>query len=504
VATAVAKAVPGQVIALRAGTYHEALTIPVSKSGVIIQAYPREAVWFDGTSVVTGWTHTGSAWVHSGWNAQFDHSGSFTAGQTSPWSFVGPQNPMAAWPDGVWLDGRQLTQVGSAGAVQAGTFYVDYSSHTLVVGSDPSGHDVRASDLDRAFLVLAPNVTLQGFGVRRYATSLPRLGTVRLQGGDGTVRDLVVTENATQGISFRGSGNLADHITSIANGMVGIHANVSDRLTIRNSVLDDNNVQQFNTSPSAAGVKITCSRGLTIVNNEFADNNANGLWLDMADVGFVIANNTFRNNHIAAQLELSDTGIFANNAVEGGKYGAYIYDTGNVKVFNNSFTGNPVGSVFMSQDARRQSDPSDYAVAGDKRYPMGDPTDPWLLRNINVANNLFIRSSSGGMFQVYALDKATNIPADNMNLRISGNEFTYRDSSSQPTMVGWGGGDDKTVTRYETPAALSAAKNSSWTNIQDGGATLAKVAKQDVPTPLPSDVAAAVGQATGTQYIGPF
>jgi len=504
VAAAVAKAAPGQVIALRAGTYHE--TVAISKNGITIQAYPKEAVWFDGTAQISGWTPSGTTWVHAGWNAQFGHSESFTAGQSSPygWTFVGSQNPMAAWPDAVWLDGQQLTQVGSASAVKAGTFYVDYGSHTLVVGSNPSGHDVRASDLDQAFKVLAQGVTLQGFGVRRYATSLPELGTVRMQGGNNTVRDLVVTENATQGISFRDSNNLVDHVTSTDNGMVGVHANQADHLTIRNSVIDANNAQRFNAAPCAAGVKITRSRNLTIVNNEFADNLANGLWFDMADVGFVVANNTFRDNLTGAELELADTGIVANNVFDGGTYGLYIYDTGNVKVFNNSFTNNAVGSIFMSQDARRQSNSNDYNSMGDKRYPMGDPTDPWLLRNINVANNLFIRSSHGGMFEVYALDKATNIPADKMNLRISGNEFTYRDTSAQPSMVGWGGGDNKTVIRYETPDALAAAKNSSWTNIQDGAGGVARLAKQDVPTPLPSDVATAVGQVTGALHIGPF
>lgn len=510
VGAAVSKASSGQTIVLRGGTYHEAVSVPASEQRLTVQAYPKEAVWFDGTSDVSGWSKSGSAWVHSGWTAQFDHSPSFTKGQSGPngWEFVGPQNPMAAWPDAVWIDGAQLTQVGSAGQVKAGTFFVDYAQHTLSVGSDPNGHDVRASDLGQAFNVLAKGVTLQGFGVRRYATSLPSLGTVRLLGGASSVRDLVVTENATQGISLREAGNVVDHVTANSNGMVGVHANLADDLAIRNSVLDSNNAQGFNAEPSAAGVKLTRCRNIAISNNEFARNKAVGLWFDMADVGFKIVNNTFRDNEIGSQLELADTGIVANNVFDGGKYGLYVYDAGNVKVFNNSFANNPVGSVFMSQDARRQSNPSDYNTMGDKRYPRGDQTDPWLLRNVDIANNLFQRSSSPGMFQVYALDKSTNIAADKMNLTISGNKFTHRDTSSQPTMVGWGGGDNKTVTKYEMPAALAAAKNSAWVNVQDGttGSSQGKssTSEDQVATPLPSDVGSAIGKPAGTKHIGPF
>lgn len=509
VGAAVSRAAPGQTIVLRGGTYHEFVTVPAAKSGITIQAYPHEGVWFDGTSPVSTWTRSGSTWVHAGWTTQFDHSESFTAGQSNPhgWAFVGPQNPMAAWPDGVWIDGKPLTQVGSAAQVAAGTFYVDYGSQQLLVGSDPGGHSVRASDISRAFLILAPGVTLQGFGVQHYATALPALGTVHAQAGGTTIRDMIVTENATQAITFSsGAGNLVDHVSATLNGMVGVGGNVADNLTIRNSVLSGNNEQRFNPSPSAAGSKITRSRHLTIVNNDFVDNQANGLWFDQSDVGFTIANNTFSGNAIAMQLELADTGIVANNVFDGGKYGAFIFDTGNVQIYNNSFIHHSVGAVFLSQDQRRQSDPTWYAINGDKRYPPGDPTNPWLLRNVTVANNVFLRAPEGGMFQVYALDRKTNIPVDRMNVTINGNQFTYRDVRAQPTMVGWGGGDSVTVTRYETPAALSAAKNRAWQNLQETapGAGLVARSAPNVAVPLPSDVAAAIGVPAGTTHIGPF
>jgi parallel beta-helix repeat protein len=210
---------------------------------------------------------------------------------------------------------------------------------------------------------------------------------------------------------------------------------------------------------------------------------------------------------IGIDTEISDTGIIANNRVSGGTRGVFIYNTGNVKVFNNSFTGQSVGSVFLSQDYRRQASAGD--PGHDPRAAVPDPTDSWLLRNITVANNTFGGYANGGMFQFYALDNQTNRSADSMNLVISGNAFVHRDNSSQPTMVGWGGGDNHTITRFETPAQLAAAKNPSWTNLQPSGSasntlTTGHGATSSAATPLPSDVAQAVGQAVGTKRVGTF
>ena len=496
VVAAVDAASPGATIVLRAGTYHESVVVPARLAGLTIQAYPHEAVWFDGTTPVTQWRRSGSVWVHDGWNHPFDHSASFTAGKNYG-AFIGPQNPMAAWPDGVWRDGEQLKQVAQASEVGLGSFAVDYGAQQLIVGSDPTGHDVRASDLGLALKVLAPGVTLRGFGVRRYATSLPTLGTVRLQGGQGTLQNLLVTQNATQGISFQQAGNTVEHVTSSDNGMVGIHANTADRLTVRDSVLSGNNAQQFNTSPSAAGIKITRSRDLVFDNNLFSQNAANGLWLDQSDVGITVVNNSFVGNYIGAQVELADTGVVANNSFDGGKYGLYLLDTGNIQIYNNSFAHTTLGSLWMWQDARRQSDPSDYAVDGDRRYPCGDPSDPWLLRNNVIANNAF--ESTTGLFQVWAQDKATNIPADAMNLEITGNRFAPV-SSSGPKVAGWGAGDNHTIVQYRSVADFEVAPRGAWRNAQP---TSVSATVDDVALPLPADVADAAGLPAGMRAIGP-
>jgi hypothetical protein len=508
IAAAISKAVSGQTIVVRGGTYHESLTVPATRSNLTIQAYPNEAVWLDGSSVVTGWTQSGTNWVHSGWTKRFDHSASFTTGTNNP-DFVNPAYPMAAWPDQVFIAGQQLQQVSSASQVGAGKFAVDYTAQTITIGSNPSGKEVRSSDLEQAIYVLAPGVTLQGFGVHRYGTPLPLLGTVRLAGGNDVARDLVVSDNATQGLSFRNSGNEADHLSALDNGMTGIHGNNEDNLTITDSVISGNNTEHFNESPSSGGIKVTRSRTVAVTNSDVTANLSKGIWFDESVVGFTIANNRLVGNSTGITTELSDTGIIANNSVDGGSRGLWIFDTGNVKVFNNYFVNNPIGAVFLNQDQRREADPS--AVGHDPRQPIPDPTCPWLTRNITVDNNVFGRSAGSSMFQFYALDKATGISADQMNLTLDGNLFTYHATSSDPTMVGWGGSDNVTVIKYQTPAALNQGEGKTWHNMQTspgvqtvGTTSTTPAADPANAVPLPAEVASVIGVPTGTKRIGTF
>ena len=48
---------------LRAGVYHESVTVDASRTAAV-QNYPGEAVWFDGSVPLTGWTQSGTRWIY--------------------------------------------------------------------------------------------------------------------------------------------------------------------------------------------------------------------------------------------------------------------------------------------------------------------------------------------------------------------------------------------------------------------------------------------------------
>ena len=501
IAAGIRKAATGKTVVVRAGTYNEQLLIDRTMT---LEGYPGESVWLDGSVPVGGWSASGSTWVVP-WSIRFDHSTSYSRGDTSTW-FLDPAHPMAAWPDQVFIDGSALHQVGSASQVGPGTFYADYSAARLRIGTSPSGHQVRASNRTQALYVTAPNVTLQGLGVRRYATPIPDNGAVRMGSSGGVVRNMTIVDNATIGLSLRNNNITVDHVTVQRNGMLGIGGNAVYGLRLTNSVVQDNNVERFKPAPVSGGVKITRSRGVVVSGNDVSGNAGTGIWFDESCYGITVARNVANNNAAAGiEVELSDTAIIASNRTTGNKVvGILLFDSGNVRLFNNEMGGNGVFGVQLSQDERRNSNTS--LTGHDPALPNPDPTVPWLVRNVVLSNNVF---GSGGLFQFYVLDKRTRIPADSMNITINGNLFNRWTGTGQAKMVAWGGGDNVTLTYFNSPDALAQAKNGGWRNaavdpIALGSMGPAMSASVAVAVGLPSDIAAALGQPVGARKLGRF
>ncbi|RPE78761.1 parallel beta-helix repeat protein [Frondihabitans sp. PhB161] len=500
-AAAVAKASNGATIVLRAGVYNESVTVPRSKT-LTIQSYPGETVWLDGSKQVTDWNTSGSRWT-TPWN--YFPSSQIDGISDNPW-FVDSAKPYAARPDQVFLDGTELTQVGSAAAVTAGTFYPDANSGRIVLGSNPNGHSVRISNQEQALVVQSPNTVLQGFGVRRYGTPYLQRGAVRLSNTGITARNLTVEDNAMIGINVESDNTTLDHLTVTGSGLLGIGANSAYGLKVQNSLVLDNNDQEFNAQPVAGGIKVTRSRGVDISNVDASDNVGNGIWLDESVYDATVVNSRSTDNTVDGILvELSDHVIVANNELNGNKIGVIVYNTANVQIYNNDIGGNRLFGVKLAQDERRQANT---ALTGhDRRRPLPDPTLTWITKNVTVSNNVF---GSGGLFQIYALDGVTNIPVDNMNLVITGNLFNQRLTGAQSTLVGWGGGDNRTVTRYDSVQALAKAKGSRWNNVETTAvlpiASMIAAIKSalGVAVGIPDDVAAAIGVKSGTKGLGVF
>jgi trimeric autotransporter adhesin len=501
VAAAVKGAWSGQTIVIRAGTYHESVTVPPNKS-LTVQNYPGEAVWFDGTRAVTAWKKVGKVWVASGWTARFDRD--MGGGQNS--RFVDPAHPNADRPDQVFFDGSALEQVSDRSSVRPGTFAVDYDAKQLIIGDNPAGRDVRASDKSQALAVQSPGSTLQGFGVRGYATTYAQRAAVRMQNVSAKVKDLVIVDNAMIGLALSNNDGFIDNVTAERNGLLGIGVNASYRLVVRDSIATGNNTEGFKAAPVAGGIKITRSRDVTVLNNEVSRNLGSGIWLDESCYDVTIAGNTTTaNTQTGIVVEISEKAVVADNQAIGNDTGIHIIDSGQIRVYNNDIGSNLDFGIKLSQDQRRQAD---FSVPGHDRRrttKLGgpDPTMPWLVKDVVIANNAF---GSGEPFAIYARDGKTNRSADDMDLTITGNLFSAFGKGQ--LMVAWGESDNRTYSEYKSPRALAAAKGTTWTNaITATRLTItelaeAKVAKVSIAVPIPTDVAANSGLVAGSRSIG--
>ncbi|WP_192808676.1 right-handed parallel beta-helix repeat-containing protein [Actinomadura montaniterrae] len=438
---AVAKAPVGGTIVLRGGTYHESVKVPEGRH-VTIQSAPHEVVWLDGSSPVTGWRSENGAWVRDGWTTRLDASPTYTKGaepsDDPAFQFVSPDHPMAAHPDQLWVDGAPQTQVGSRAEVRKGKFYVDEATQRLYMGSVPRGHDVRASTLGKALTLRADNSTLRGIGVRRYATSLPELGSVRITGQGDTLENVTVTDSATTGLSVTGPNARIRRVTTSGNGMLGVHGNYADDLRMESVRTEHNNLEHFQYAPVSGGMKITRSRRVALIDSVVADNLGKGVWLDESVYDITITGDQIlRNADHGISLELSAKAVVARNVFTGNAGdGLSITNTSDVRIEKNTMSGNG-RTIELVQDSRTPGDPR---VPGrDPRNAVPDPAMTWRIQKITIRGNRLSRPRPATPCLLCVRGVVRRKPGGTMGVSTDGNVYVRSDPSTPRSLISWSG-----------------------------------------------------------------
>ncbi|MCI0159336.1 right-handed parallel beta-helix repeat-containing protein [Leifsonia shinshuensis] len=500
----------GATIVLRAGSYHESLTVPSGKK-LTVQSYPKEAVYLDGSTPVSGWAKSGSVWKATGWNHVFDSSPTFTRGApdgtAAGWQFVNPAYPMASHPDQLWVGGTAMRQVASASQVTAGTFFYDTAAKTLVLGTDPSGAEVRASDLQKAITVGSAGFTLKGVGVRRYAPSVPDMGAVTDYQGTGTFENVSFTDNATTGIALGGSGHVLRDITVARNGLLGVQTNNSDNLTLDGVLASGNDAEHFNTSPVSGGVKITRSRNITVENSAFIDNLSHGLWFDESVYNMTIVHNdSLRNVGNGIVVEISaKASVVDNVSSNNGKDGLKLNNIGGgVQVWNNTFTDNTGRNLEITQDARRGNNASD--AGHDPRQSFPDPTMTWITGPDTIRNNII--SGGSGNCLLCVEDYSHTYSAAQLGIDADYNLYRRASTSAPGWFAIWSTGAGNPAV-YSTLSAFTAATGTGANNTLVENAPSQTAAQLAAPSAsagraagLTPTIAALAGKPAGTAHLG--
>ncbi|WP_375430750.1 right-handed parallel beta-helix repeat-containing protein [uncultured Friedmanniella sp.] len=510
-AKAVTRVRSGGTVVLRAGSYHESVIVPPNHAATI-QPYPGEKVWFDGTRKVTGFTKSGSAWV-APWNVRLDASPTYVKGapdgKATGWQFVNAKHPMAAHPDMVWLGTKELTQVKSRSLVKAGTFYVDQSKHQLVLGSKPTATKVRASDLQTAFSLRAPGTVLRGFGIRRYANSVWQQGVVTAYYPTMTLDNMTILDSATGGLGFYKPGSTVKNTTVDGSGQIGIQASYADGLVLDNVSVTDSNDQLFNPGPSAGGVKITRTRGVTLRDSEILRTKGNQFWADESTYDITATGNEILNGtRYGMLLEISSTAAVTDNVIAHNAYdGVMVTDTDHVRIWNNTIVANR-RAVAFAQDSRRITQ---LGTAGhDQRRPQPDRSMPWVIGHSSVSNNVLAAGKTAStVLAVESFEHAFD--ADKLDITVNGNAYSQTALGVPQATVVWahkGAQPDRFVQLDRFRAATGQEKASVHALLStpvDRAYRVKSVisAKSGtVAQALPADLAAEAGRSAGVKRLG--
>lgn len=503
----------GGTVVLRAGTYHEEVVIPAQKR-VTVQPAPNEAVWLDGAKPVAGWKASGTTWVVDGWTTKLDSSPTYTKGapdNTQPeWRFVDPAHPMAAHPDQVWVAGAPLREVSSAAEVTTGTFFVDDAAKRLVIGTDPTGKPVEASVLTQALSIQSAKSVIKGIGVRRYATSVPQMGTVVAAANDVTLSDVTIRDNSTTGFYSWSPRTTLTRVSLIGNGLLGGGASQADGLVVDQMLSVGNNSENFNHSPVSGAFKVTRTQGVTVKDSAFTGNFGRGPWFDesVVDIRFT-GNDVIGNTGHGVFVELSERAVVADNIIaDNGQFGLYVVNSGSVKIWNNTVVDNLERNVNIAQDSRRASDPN---AAGHDPRTRYAPLAPWIVSNVVMSNNVV--AESDGNCLVCVQDFSMQFTGSQMVSSINGNLYHRDDPSAVRWFSAWSVGPvskDPSVT--DTLAAYTAATGQDGRSRLVDGATVVTDefalqssyanTQSSIAVPVPSDVAAGTRLPANSTTLG--
>lgn len=491
----------GAVIVMRAGTYHETMTITKK---VTIQAYPGEAVWLDGSSTYSSWSG----------------SGPWTSSLGPNWSpldasrFTLTTDPYGNLPEQVWIDDVAQRQVADGSTPAAGQFSVDRTAHTVTIGTSPVGKQVRVSDLNYAAIVSVP-VKINAINFRRYSpVEHEGLSAMIYFGGTSqgsVVENCVFQESGYTAVNTSRAITLRN-ITVQDCGNSGIQVTTANGFVLERFVIRRVNRGLWKGQPHTAGIKVTRTEGLLVKDGVISDApGAMGLWLDVSVTKSVVINLDVDgatalagapNTELGIHSELSDGGFYngvqhrswyVNCRVRNTKSSIKFLSAGWTNIANCKFENYSSVGVYLQQDERRN--------AGESGN-LSPTVVPWIGRGTGLLNNDI---GQGGLQVIAYHDPPTGNPLmlgwDFFD-RVEGNWLRPAPPGSMFQL----GKADGSRSSYNTLAALAASPSTVGSSAGRLGVNHQGTAApaDSVAVPLPPDIAEIMGVPAGLQRIGPF
>jgi hypothetical protein len=334
-------------IVVNPGMYREALNLEAlpssSTAALTIEAAATGAVVVSGSNVISGW----QKW--SGHSAVWEHSWDYNFGTCPvPAGWPGGFSSIARRTEMIFVNGQSLTQVLSASALKAGTFYVNEGSNTIYVYPQ-SGTNMASATVEVAvrpnILTISgrSNVVVRGITLQHARSCMNQSGAV-IAGSTNVLVDHVTAQwNNWGGLLIASSNNVTVQYSNASNnGGVGFQGN-----RIVGGVFNSNKSDYNNWRGALAGfynwgmggTKIMYSRNITVENHHSYGNRAQGLWFDTDNKNITVTNAYIGNSYLSGfQLEANEGPLVVENShVCNSGMGVTVLNNAKLTIKNSTF-----------------------------------------------------------------------------------------------------------------------------------------------------------------------
>jgi hypothetical protein len=360
-AAAIARAVTGDVIVLRGGTYRTGGLM--LNQGITIQPYADEQPVIKGTEVASEWKQIrGGLWKTS-WTKLFP-------ARPADWwyrDFEGARTPLHRFNnDMVFIDGRPLQSVGWQGEVVAGSYYIDYENGQIYIADDPTGHLVEITARDSAIVRVTGEAngkksdtkgyTLRGITFTQYAyralevegrepEGLRDPSTFGKEVVGTTIENCTLTHCSRVAGYFRGDRFTMRNCLVSDTSTEGVYLIGSADSLLEKNIFARNNVEKITGYfPSAVKIfnqsyRVTCRDNVVV---EQPDSNC--IWYDVGNVDAVFVDNWIEGCIEGFFYEISKNATVAGNVFVDCENGVRSLNSCGVRVYHNTFVN--TGAAF--------------------------------------------------------------------------------------------------------------------------------------------------------------
>jgi hypothetical protein len=371
---AIDRVITGDAIVMRGGTYRTGNLI--LNQGITIQPYADEQPVLKGTFVATEWKNLENGLWTTSWYRLFPSEPEWWWRREKE----GKRTPLHRFNnDMVFIDGKFLQSAGWEGEVDENSYFIDYETKQVYIGTDPTSHLVEITAFDVALHRTSKDYhgktsdhkgpIIRGITFTQYAYRAIEIDGTEPEGLSGESehgKEVIGTllENCTISFCSRVAAYLRGDRLIIRNCKIsdtsteGLYIISSSDVLLEKNIFTRNNIERI-TGYYPAAVKIfnQCYRATCRDNLVIDLPYSNGIWYDVGNVDGIFINNWVQGvgsidfEPRRDQIWPSDNGFFfeiskgaicAGNVFVDCDHGITVLNSSNVKIYQNTLINSMV------------------------------------------------------------------------------------------------------------------------------------------------------------------